>query len=276
MDNLEFEMLTAAELHEYIDSQNESDYLLIDVRQPEEYEENHIPGASLIPLPQLEADLYSLPGDKDLIFYCNNEGRSQWAASLAGESDISSKKIYHLVGGMLAWQGKTIQGYPRVKVFDKHQNLSELLLTAMNLEKGAWRYYRYMLVSFAGKPIFPVIATLAKAEKAHAHRLYRFLEANAETPASFEDLYRELDGEILEGGLPLVEMVREVVGELEGHCLNFVQTSLSIEYAAFDLYRTMAQQAKSPQPRAIFLSLAQAEKAHMKILSKSIEMCAEE
>ena len=50
MDNLEFENLTAEELKLYVDNHREQNYLLIDVRQPTEYEMGHIPGALLMPL----------------------------------------------------------------------------------------------------------------------------------------------------------------------------------------------------------------------------------
>ncbi|MBT8367382.1 MAG: rhodanese-like domain-containing protein, partial [Deltaproteobacteria bacterium] len=82
MDNLEFEILTADEFSEYLKNRKERDYLIIDVRQESEYELGHIPGAQLMPLAEVEARLYSLPTDRDLIFYCHNGGRSQWAASL--------------------------------------------------------------------------------------------------------------------------------------------------------------------------------------------------
>ena len=89
MDNLEYETLTADEFREYLESKDENDYLLIDVRQESEYELAHIPGARLMPLAEVESRLFSLPTDRDLVFYCHNGGRSQWAASLAGEGEIS-------------------------------------------------------------------------------------------------------------------------------------------------------------------------------------------
>lgn len=70
MDNLEFETLTAEELRVFIKNQNETSYLLIDVRQPAEYEQGHIPGAKLMPLVEVETGLFTLPSDRDLIFYC--------------------------------------------------------------------------------------------------------------------------------------------------------------------------------------------------------------
>jgi len=70
MDNPEFETLAAEELRAFLENQPETSYLLIDVRQPSEYEQGHIPGAQLMPLPEVETRLFTLPSDRDLIFYC--------------------------------------------------------------------------------------------------------------------------------------------------------------------------------------------------------------
>ena len=69
MDNLEFETLAAEELRAFLENQPETSYLLIGVRQPSEYEQGHIPGALLMPLPEVETRLFTLPSDRDLIFY---------------------------------------------------------------------------------------------------------------------------------------------------------------------------------------------------------------
>ena len=141
MDNLEFETLTAEEFDAYLKNHPVKDYLLIDVRQESEYEIGHIPGAKLMPLAEVEGRLFSLPADQDLIFYCHNGGRSQWAASLAGEGEVCQKNVYHLMGGLLARNGKILPGYPKVQIFDRTQELEQLLTIAMDLEKaicGLW------------------------------------------------------------------------------------------------------------------------------------------
>lgn len=47
----------------------DDEYILIDVRQPEEYRERHLPGARLIPVGQLPERLEELERDKPTIVY---------------------------------------------------------------------------------------------------------------------------------------------------------------------------------------------------------------
>jgi sulfur-carrier protein adenylyltransferase/sulfurtransferase len=274
MDDLEFKNLTGEEFDEYLRKHHEEDFLVIDVRQESEYELGHIPGAKLIPLAEVEARLFSLPADRDLIFYCHNGGRSQWAASLAGESEISQKTVYNLMGGLLNWKGSTLPGYPKVRIFEKNQELGRLLTAAMDLEKGAWRFYRFASDKFDDHPIGSTFEQIAISEKGHATLIYRFRQKFEASPPPFDQLYQELAGEILEGGQGL----EEACGSLEAgrSCSATVELALNIEYSAFDLYRVMAERTSDSEARETFLALAQAEKAHMRALARSIAQCPED
>ena len=50
---------------------------VLDVRQPEEWDEIHIPGATLIPLDQLETRLSEVPQDQPVLVYCRSGNRSE-------------------------------------------------------------------------------------------------------------------------------------------------------------------------------------------------------
>ena len=61
--------LDADQAREYIASHPEGTYTLLDVRQPTEYKKEHIPGAKLLPLPQLVDSLSELDPQKPTIVY---------------------------------------------------------------------------------------------------------------------------------------------------------------------------------------------------------------
>jgi len=81
--------------------------LLIDVRQPGEYESGHISGAILIPIGNLVGRLGELDEykDKKIITICRSGGRSSTAASILSQAGFN--KVQSLKGGMLEWEKKT-------------------------------------------------------------------------------------------------------------------------------------------------------------------------
>ena len=60
---------SAEKVREFLREKNPRDYNLVDVRQPQEYEHGHLPGAQLIPVGELEGRLEELNPDKPTIAY---------------------------------------------------------------------------------------------------------------------------------------------------------------------------------------------------------------
>lgn len=73
---------------------------VIDVRQPEEYVEGHVPGAPLIPLAEVGDRLADVPADGPLLVICRSGARSNKAAELLRANGIDARNV---VGGTLAW-----------------------------------------------------------------------------------------------------------------------------------------------------------------------------
>ncbi|MFZ0133514.1 MAG: rhodanese-like domain-containing protein [Desulfobacterales bacterium] len=268
--------MSAGDLEAFMAAHEEKDYRLIDVRQPAEYRHEHIPGAVLLPILELESRLFDLPSDQDLIFYCANGARSMAAATLALDAEVTKRGIYNLAGGIMNWYGRTLSGFPEVRVFDTGKGMTDLLHTAMDLEKGAWRFYAAVAERHESEPFAKTFATLCRAENAHAAAIYAIWATNAIDPPPFDELFAGLAGEILEGGETLaaaLEQLHSLTGEA---CLGLIELALRIEYAAFDLYRTTAARTPSPGVRDALLSIAQAEKAHMRGLIRAIATCPDQ
>lgn len=77
-----------------------SSTFLLDVRQPEEFQEAHIPGALLIPLSELNMRMKELPRDKEIICICRSGNRSGVAAR---QLSAAGFQTVNLRGGMIAW-----------------------------------------------------------------------------------------------------------------------------------------------------------------------------
>ena len=74
---------------------------LLDVREPSEFAENKIEGATLIPLGTLPARVGELPKDRPIVVYCRSGNRSSRAAAFLVEHDFED--VENLTGGMNAW-----------------------------------------------------------------------------------------------------------------------------------------------------------------------------
>ena len=51
--NKKIENLSVDNVKEWINGKKEAEFIILDVRQPEEYRSGHLPGATFIPLPDL-------------------------------------------------------------------------------------------------------------------------------------------------------------------------------------------------------------------------------
>jgi len=207
---------------------------------------------------EFESSLFGLPPDQDLIFYCSNGARSMVAATLALDAEVTKRGIYELAGGIMNWYGQTLAESPRVCVFDTTKGINDLLYTAMNLEKGAWRFYAAVAKRHETEPFAETFEVLAKAENTHAQTIYGIWASHTAEPPTFEDLFAGLSGDILEGGETLETVLDRVRSLTDRTCLNLIELALRIEYSALDLYRTMAEQTLEPEARDTLLSVAQA------------------
>jgi sulfur-carrier protein adenylyltransferase/sulfurtransferase len=259
-------------LRRYIRTHHEQKYLLVDVRQPAEYQEGHIPGARLLPLPELAKIMDTLPKDKELVFYCHSGARSM-AASIMVEEEFPQGEIYNLTGGMLSWNGAVTEKPPRVQLFDMQASAEQMLMTAMNLERGAMNFYMTVDERYGGEDWSDVFGKLAEAEIGHALMVYRLWQRNKTGVDDFDTIFGGLSGAVLEGGLTLIDVLDRAASIGGSVCIRLMELALNVEYSAFDLYRTMADQALDEDARKAFLSIAQAEKSHMNILVDALGSC---
>lgn len=77
-----------------------AEYLLIDVRTPDEFDSGYIDGAINIPVDQIANRLSEIPSDIPVIVYCQSGNRSATAARTLVENGY--EQVYDL-GGIIAW-----------------------------------------------------------------------------------------------------------------------------------------------------------------------------
>jgi sulfur-carrier protein adenylyltransferase/sulfurtransferase len=74
---------------------------LLDVREPWEYQEGHVPGAQLIPLGELEQRVSEVPRDRPVLAICHSGQRSLAAAGYLQQLGYPS--VSNVDGGTAAW-----------------------------------------------------------------------------------------------------------------------------------------------------------------------------
>ena len=92
--------ITAQQAKEIMDTQ--SNYIILDTRTQEEYDEGHIPGAILIPYDEILQKAESVLTDKNqlILVYCRSGRRSKLAAEALVELGYTNIKEF---GGIIDW-----------------------------------------------------------------------------------------------------------------------------------------------------------------------------
>jgi adenylyltransferase/sulfurtransferase len=88
--------ITPAEVAEKLD-----EIVLIDVREPYEWNVGHVEQAQHIPLAQVPQRLHEIPRDREVVMVCRSGGRSERARQYLAEMGYT--KVKNLVGGMQRW-----------------------------------------------------------------------------------------------------------------------------------------------------------------------------
>jgi sulfur-carrier protein adenylyltransferase/sulfurtransferase len=84
---------------------------IIDVREPNEWQINRIPGAQLIPLGEIPRRYAELDPDEELVMQCKVGGRSAKAADFL--RSVGFKRVLNLRGGILEWIDKVDPTQPK-------------------------------------------------------------------------------------------------------------------------------------------------------------------
>src|SRR5262249_55011355 len=101
--------ITAVDLKKRLDKSE--DVLILDVREPSEYQINRIAGSVLIPLGELPRRYAELPKDRDIVTQCKIGARS--AKAMEFLQSVGFRRVKNLRGGILEWIDKVDPSQPR-------------------------------------------------------------------------------------------------------------------------------------------------------------------
>jgi len=96
--------ISAEQVYERLTASDSAQHpTIVDVREPDEWAEGHIEGATHIPLGTLPTRLQDLPKDQDIILVCHMGGRSERATVFLEKAGYTN--AINMTGGMDAWEG---------------------------------------------------------------------------------------------------------------------------------------------------------------------------
>jgi len=251
----------AERVRDLIETRPPDEYQLVDVRQPHEYRDVHLPGARLVPLDRLHLEVDALDPDRPLVVYCRSGRRSAAAVSYLIHRGLD--RAVNLRGGILTWTGSGVTGDPAQRMPFVDPDLPPLsqLGVAWLLERATQEFYEELI---ARRNVAPgsCLPDLASAEIGHQ----RLLEALAGQLAGgpLEGFPESVvpggppEG-VLEGGVDAREAIAWAVDAAE---LEILELAVACETMAFDRYATVAVGLPEGEVRRTLLQLADEERRH--------------
>ena len=243
---------------------------LLDVRQPDEYQSGHLPGAQLIPLPELAQRAGELDSSRPTLVYCAAGMRSLAAAQfLAGQGFA---KVFNLAGGMNAWTERVAYGAPELglELLPADISLERALAVAYGMEKGLCDFYAGLSERVSGEGTRRLFTELSAFEVEHADAVWHAWNAVSGRSLTREAFEEEVVGPEVEGGLTGEEYLEAFRVDLEDE-IQVLSLAMQIEAQAMDLYGRAARRSESQEIRRALENAALEERAHLQRLAALLD-----
>lgn len=258
---------SVGEVRAYMEQHEPEEYTLLDVRQPEEYTEGHVPGSVLIPLGQLHQRLDELDRSKPAIVYCRAGVRGANGTGVLLNAGF--EEAWNLSGGILAWEGNVATGAPEAGMwwFQDARDPVDYISLAWILEEGAKIFYGRMAEQFAPGDAGNLFKSLAADEAHHKdtlRSLYVAMTGQEGDPLSPDEVAAH---DTMEGGVSLTKVLEWSDGKAAIDVLEF---SVAMEVNSYDLYLKVGQRLTDQKSKAVLLRVAEEEKMHLDRLSEAL------
>lgn len=261
--------LNPEEVKKFINQKKNNEYQLLDVRQPKEYEIEHIPGTLLIPLPDLAQRIEELDKHKPTIVYCALGGRSRAASQhLLGNG---FQEIYNLDGGIKAWHGYKAKGNEKIEMefFQNDMDFENAFQLAHAMEHGL-KFFYDNLKDHVEESLKNIFEKLSGFEEKHIKNLEEKYQQI--TGISFSSMGKISNTrELVEGDIRHLNDIIANRNEPYETYIDIFDLSMSIESQAFDLYVRMGRQSDDARTREVFFDIAKEEKTHLSYLAMEME-----
>lgn len=254
---------------DFLQSHAAESFQLVDVRQPEEYNKSHLPGAILLPLAELVADRGILDKEKPVLVYSRSGQRSLAAAQWLSSQDYS--QIWNIEGGIQAWQGKLAFGHYELNLnlLNPEAEFDDAVSMAYAMEEGLQQFYIMLARETKDEIYKKLYRKLASFEVDHKRELSR-LYSISEGKELIQKEAEQNQGQILEGGGYADITLIKTLANTE-NAYDVFSLAIAFETQAMDFYTRLSTHATRPEVKKFFLEMADAEKEHLKFVSKEMD-----
>jgi rhodanese-related sulfurtransferase len=261
------ETMNVEQAKEWFIGNKGSEFVILDVRQPEEYRSGHLPGAVFIPLPDLINKVGGLDHAKPIIAYCRSGNRSRAAAAFLLSYGFS--KVYSMDGGITAWNGQVATGSYNegLSMLEGRETAEELISLAMALEEGSRMFYVNVEELTLDTEAKNVLKTIAEAEEKHKTQILQAYKLITGENLTDDILNREPLRGIMEGGVRIDEVVSFLKGP-DKTLLDILEVSMQLEINSLDLYIKILRTIEDAGAKKVFDILIEEEKNHLSKLGK--------
>ena len=263
------EVMTEAEARKFMNERKSGEYQLVDVRLSEEYENDHLPGAILVPLPELTVNQHNLDPQKPTIVYCRSGGRSGAAAQYLNGQGFN--KVYDISSNIMEWMGVKAYGeYDfNLDIIPRDVEFPDAWTLVYAMEEGLQLFYHELEKQEDRPELKKIYHELAAFEDLHKNRLAEQYAREMDGKID-EDKIKQLSKDHLEGGDVNQVSPVTVISKIDS-VLDIFGFSMAIEAQAMDLYTRLSRNSENESVAELFLAMADEEKVHMNYVKKEME-----
>lgn len=261
--------MTEPEAKSFMDANPTGSYQLVDVRQPGEYEEYHLPGATLVPLNILTEGGGDLDPEKPTIVYCRSGGRSRAAGQyLAGQG---FRQVFDIGSHIASWLGvQAVGAYDlNLDLVDPDADFPDVWKIAYAMEEGLQRFYMALEDQETRDEYRELFRRLAGFEDLHKERLRTAYELDPSTTGGLEAFLKENPNLVEAGDMTRVSPM-SIISQLT-ELVDILSLGMAIEAQSQDLYTKFSAQATQPESKKLFRELADEEKAHLDFIAREMD-----
>jgi rhodanese-related sulfurtransferase len=256
------ENITPEKTREYIDSKPPGSFQLLDVRQPKEYEQAHIPGAILIPLGELPDRLQELDAELETIVYCRSGVRSRAGCQILSKADFPH--VLNMTGGITSWQGQHVSGKEELGLdYFIAGDFPSAISMAYAMEMGLKQFYLLLSVKTDNPDNTELLEYMAKLEDGHMAKLnsqYKNVTINTADTAPG----------VAEGGIDVDDFLTRFGNQFKD-IESILQVGMMFESQAYDMYNRLARKQSDQEQKSFYLQMAAEERKHLQRLAQELD-----